>query len=390
MSENNQQLGGALARLRIEAVEVTVVNLPCKATFLLAGGTYSQKGEPTPRALVKVVGSNGKTGWGEVTPCPTWCYETSETIVSTIRNYLAPALLGAAAWDFDGLHRTMERVINPGATIGQPLAKSGIDVALHDLVARSLDVPLYVLLGGKRRDQIQLGYVVSAPDADEAAAQTRQGLELGYSAFKVKIGIHGEQEDLRQVAAVRETAPAEAFLWVDANQGYGLDNATRQARRLADLGVQVFEQPLKGSRPSDFRRLVQLGAVPIAIDESICSPGDLMEYIKAEAVDLPVAKVQRCGGLWPSQIFCAVAEAAGLRLVGSGLCETDLGLSVSCQLYSAFGMDLPVDLNGRQFVESAYLKQGADITGGTVNISDRPGTGVEVDEDLVRKFDAGL
>jgi muconate cycloisomerase len=310
--------------------------------------------------------------------------------VTTIRNYLAPAAVGLPAWDFDGLHRTMERVINPGATIGQPLAKSGIDVALHDLVARTLDVPLYVLLGGKRRDQIQLGYIISAHTAEEAAQLTRRGMELGYSAFKVKIGIHGEEEDLRQVAAVRDTAPPGTFLWVDANQGYGLDNAMRQARRLAELGVQVFEQPLKGSRPSDFRRLVQLGAVPIAIDESICSPTDLMEYIKAGAVDLPVVKVQRCGGLLPSRNFCAVAEAAGLRLVGSGLCETDLGLSVSCHLYSAFGMDLPVDLNGRQFVESAYLGTGAEIRGGMVTITARPGTGVEVDETLVAKYDAGI
>ena len=390
MTSVASQQPAVLTRLKIEAIEVTVVNLPCKATFLLAGGTYSTEGEPTPRALVRVVGSNGVAGWGEVTPCPTWCYETSESITTTIRNYLAPALVGHPAWDIDGVHRTMERLINPGATVGQPLAKSGIDSALHDLLARTLEVPLYVLLGGKRLDAIKLSYVVSAHDADEAAEQTRRGLELGYTGFKVKVGIHGEHEDFRQVAAVAETAPKGTFLWVDANQGYELDSAIRQARRLADLGVEAFEQPLKGSRPSDFRRLVGLGAVPIAIDESICSPTDLMEYIKAGAVDLPVAKIQRCAGLGPSRLFCSVAEAAGLRLLGSGLCETDLGLATGCHLFSAHGIGTPVDLNGRQFVESAYLSRGAVIERGTVTLSDSPGTGVEVDAELVRQYDSGL
>jgi muconate cycloisomerase len=379
-----------LSALTIDAIEVTVVNLPCRATFHLAGGDFSERGAPTPRALVKVVGSNGVTGWGEVTPCPTWCYETSESITSTIRNYLAPALIGLPAWNLDAVHARMERVINPGATTGQPLAKSGIDVAIHDMLARSLGVPLYVLLGGKRLDSLWLSYIVSAKSADEAAAQARQGLDLGYTAFKIKVGLGTDDEDFAQVAAVHDTVPKGTPLWVDANQGYGLDNAIRQARRLGQLGVIAFEQPLKGSRPSEFRRLVELGAVPIAIDESLCSPTDLIEYIKAGAVDLPVAKVQRTAGLWPSRWFCAIAEAAGLRLMGSGLCETDLGLATGVHLFSAFGIDLPCDLNGRQFVDSAYLAETVTIEKGRVRVPEGPGIGVEVDEALVRKFDAGM
>lgn len=381
---------GVLGSLRIEAIEVRVVNLPCKATFLLAGGAYSQQGQPTPRALVKVVGSNGMAGWGEVTPCPTWCYETSETITSTIRKYLAPGLLGLPAWDRDALHRRMDRLINPGATIGQPLAKSGIDVAVHDLIARTLGVPLYVLLGGKRLDVIPLSYIVSAHGPDEAAQQARNGLELGYSAFKIKVGMHGAERDLAIVEAVQQLAPQGAFLWIDANQGYTLDTAVRQAKRFAELGVAALEQPLRGSRPSEFRRLVELGAVPIAIDESLCSPTDLIEYIKAGAVDLPVAKVQRCGGLWWSRSFCQIAESAGLRLLGSGLCETDLGLATGVHLFAAFGIDSPCDLNGRQFVESAYLRETIQVADGEVVVPDRPGIGVEVDEALVAQFDAGI
>jgi muconate cycloisomerase len=294
------------------------------------------------------------------------------------------------ASNIDAVARKMERVINPGATIGQPLAKSGIDIALHDMLARTLQVPLWLLLGAKRLDTIQLSYIVSAATVPEAVEQTKRGLELGYQAFKIKVGIHGEEDDFLHVAAVYETVPKGTFLWVDANQGYGLDNAIRQAKRLATLGVAAFEQPLKGSRPSEFRRLVQLGAVPIAIDESLCSPTDLIEYVKAGAVDLPVAKVQRCGGLWWSRQFCQIAEAANLRLMGSGLCETDLGLATGVHLFAAFGVDLPCDLNGRQFVESSYLRSTVTIKDGRVTVPDTPGTGVDVDPARVRQYDSGI
>lgn len=374
------------ANHKIEAVEATLVELPCKGTFLLAGGTYAAHGKPTPRVLVKVVGTNGVAGWGEVTPCPTWCYETTETILSTIRNYLAPAVRGLPAWDVDRVVREMDRVIQPGATIGQPLAKSGIDSALHDMLARTLEVPLHVLLGGKRVDSIWLSYIISAHSAEEAVEQAKKGLQLGYTAFKVKVGMNNEVIDRQIVEAVKESSPPDTFLWVDANQGYGVDTAMRQAQYFGRLGVQAFEQPLKGARISAFRRLVNLQSVPIALDETLGSPADLIEHIKAEAVDLPVAKLQRCGGHRHSSQFCTVAEAAGLRLMGSGLCETDLGLSHGIQLFSAFGIDLPCDLNGRQFVESCYLKETVTVENGRVAIPDRPGCGVEVDEDKVAQY----
>jgi muconate cycloisomerase len=198
--------------------------------------------------------------------------------------------------------------------------------------------------------------------------------------------MNNEQTDAEIVQAVADAAPKEAFLWIDANQGYPLDGALRQAQRFANMQVRLFEQPLKGAQISGFRRLVALQKVPIALDETLGTPGDLVEYIKADAVDIPVAKVQRCGGLRKSAQFCAVAEAAGLPLIGSGLCETDLGLSHGIQLFSAFGIDLPCDLNGRQFVQSAYLSETVDLKRGRVTVPDRPGCGVTVDEMKVREF----
>jgi muconate cycloisomerase len=98
----------------VASVEVFVLNCPVKAVFVLAGGVAATPGMPSPRVLVKVTADDSTSGWGEATPTPRWTYETTETIVSTLRGHLAPAVVGLEAWDLDGVHRAMERTINRG------------------------------------------------------------------------------------------------------------------------------------------------------------------------------------------------------------------------------------------------------------------------------------
>ena len=126
--------------------------------------------------LVKITDENGLVGWGEARPSPRWSYETPETVVSTICSYLAPALKGKDEFDLLGIHKIMDVVIAPGVQVGQPIAKSAIDIALHDLIGKKLNVSLRVLLGSTTVVPIKLGFVVSASSVQEASAQAKQGL----------------------------------------------------------------------------------------------------------------------------------------------------------------------------------------------------------------------
>ena len=371
------------AAVKIASLEVFVLNFPVKAVFVLAGGVAATPGAPSPRVLVKVTADDGVSGWGEATPTPRWTYETTETIVSTLRGYLAPAVVGLEAWDLDGVHLAMERAINPGLTMGSPLAKSAVDVALHDLVARSRGIPVYQLLGRRRRTQCDLTWMVTLEKPADAERVVSEGLEAGYDCFDVKIGIHGEMGDLDMVQRVRRAA-GERLVQVDANRGYKLDTATRQARRFEDLGIALFEQPLNGLNLSGFRRLVAATTTPIGIDETLRSLPDLVEYIRGDALTVAVAKVQRNGGFWYSRQLCEMAEAAGLGLSLSGLTETDLGLAAGLHLAVAFDIN-PLQLNGPQFIETTFLRERLWKGGGRVTVPDGPGLGVEVDEAYVRR-----
>jgi muconate cycloisomerase len=369
--------------MKITAVDVFVLGFPFKSVFVLAGGVAGAANALSHRVLVKLTTASGASGWGEATPTPRWTYETTETIVSTLRRYLVPAVLGIEIWNFDALHRAMDRAISPGVTTGSPLAKSAIDVAAHDALGHALNLPVYQLLGGCRRDTFDLSWMVSVQHPDAATDLVAEGLDAGYTVFDAKIGMHGEQGDLDLLQRTRKALGAHV-LQVDANRGYGVDAAIRQARRFESLGIALFEQPLDGFNLSGYRRLCAASPVPIGIDESLRSVPDLLEYVRADAIGVAVAKVQRNAGLYRSRQLCEAARAAGLELSLSGLTETDLGLAAGLHLAAAFGIN-PLQLNGPQYIETTFLRERVWTGGGQVRLPSGPGLGIEVDETYVRR-----
>lgn len=368
--------------MKIAALDIFVLEFPFRTPFLIAGGVAGRPGEPSPRVFVRLESDGGVVGWGEATPTPRWTYETTQTIVATLKNQLAPAVRGIEVWNFDALHKAMDRAIGPGVTTGSPLAKSAIDVAAHDALGRALGVPVHQLLGGCRRKSFDLSWMISVSEPSGAQRLAEEGLEAGYTVFDVKVGMHGEAGDVHLVEATRKVV-GDRVIQVDANRGYGLAAAKRQARRFGDLGVTLFEQPLDGFNLSGYRALCAQSPVEIGIDESLRSVADLIEYVRADAIHVAVAKVQRNSGFHRSRQLCQTAEAAGLGLSLSGLTETDLGLAAGLHLAAAFGIS-PLQLNGPQYIDTPFLSRRVWRGGGLVELPDGPGLGVEVDEAFVR------
>jgi muconate cycloisomerase len=369
--------------MKIVAIEVFVLEFAFKSPFLLAGGLAGEQGKPSPRVLVRLEAESGSVGWGEATPTPRWTYETTETIVSTLTNYLTPAVLGVEIWDMHALHLAMDRAISPGVTTGSPLAKSAIDIAAHDALGRALGVPVYQLLGGRRRTRFDLSWMISVASPEGAEKLASEGLEAGYTVFDAKVGMHGEAGDIELVAATRAVI-GDRVLQVDANRGYRLAPAIRMARRYGEAGVTLFEQPLDGFNISGNRALVAASPIEIGLDETLRSVSDLIEYVRADAIHVAVAKLQRNSGFYRSRQLCETAEAAGLGLSLSGLTETDLGLAAALHLAAAFNIN-PLQLNGPQYIDTPFLTNRIWTGGGSVNLPEGFGLGCEVDEAFVRR-----
>ncbi len=372
----------------ITSVDVLPVRLPVTRTFTFASGSAGAKGGAAPHVFVKVTDSDGRIGWGEGRPVPQWSYETLESVVSTLRRHLAPAVIGMPIHDRWDLHRRMHAAIGRGPSTGQPIAKAALDMAMHDVCAQAAGITLREFLGGAReRRTIALSYTLTAHKPAEMADDLAEGRALGFKHFNFKAAVE-PRCDGELAGVIRSFAGPEAFVWADANQGYLLQDARLAAKRFMDAGVNVLEQPLHADQRHLMRALRQSTALALAVDESSVSPADFFAHAAEGLVDYLVIKVTRSGGLWPSLQQIAVAASAGLPLLVSGLTDGFITKTAACQLAAAHGFDGPAALNGSQFMDESALfpDKSAMEHDGQLQLNDRPGLGVAPDEQALKHF----
>jgi len=373
---------------RIAGVETFRVDLPVIKTFVFASGTVGSAGATAPHIFVKLTDDEGRIGWGEARPSPSWSYETPESILSTIHGYLGPSVIGLPTSDRWGLHERMRKVIGLGPSTGQPIAKAAIDVALHDLCARSAGMTLRAFLGGSdERDAVELSYTLTAHDAPSVRDDVAEGREAGFRQFNYKVAVESAT-DLAIAETIRDEAGPDAFVWADANQGLSLHGARRLAAGLAAAGTDVLEQPLRADAGHLMGTLRQSTTMPLAVDESSVSATDFFRIAAAGVVDYLVIKVTRSGGLWPTLQQVAIADAAGLGLLVSGLTDSMITKLAACQVAAAVGFTGPAGLNGSQFVDDSDLfpTKGEVEVGGDVRLGSGLGVGIEPDEAALRRL----
>ena len=370
--------------MKIERIEVLPVRLPLKALSRLSRGVPRTMEEGKRVILVKMTADDGTVGWGEAGPSRRWSAETTHSCYTTIKEYLAPVLLGRDPFDIAGLHAAMNTELAPGLDPGQPIAKAAIDLAVHDLVCRRLGIPLQDWFGAKGSDRIELSYLVSAPDVAGVEAQVADGLAEGYRAFKVKVG-HEPGLDIERARAVLALAKG-GTVWVDANQGYTLSEALRAARGFEALGIELFEQPIPMGEFYGMKKLLSATSMTIALDEAAMGLPVVIELIRREAVEGLVIKVNKVGGLYYARQLCDLARSAGLGLIGSGLMDAPIGFSASVHLFAAYELDYPCDLNGPQVIAEDYLKSPVPMEGKFALVPKGPGLGIDIDEAKVKAF----
>jgi L-alanine-DL-glutamate epimerase-like enolase superfamily enzyme len=371
------QAAAGVAPAPITRLEVFPISYPVAAHFKF----LTKAGRPS--VFVKITCENGAAGWGQSVPIPTWSYETTESVVSTLEKYIAPVLLGRDPFDIAGAHAAMNRAISPSFSTGMPIAKAGVDLALHDLTGRLRNQSVAERWGRRPLARLTLSWTVNPASLEEVERLVQEGRARGYRHFNTKVA-PDPKFDLELCRRVRRLAP-ECFLWADANGGYDLATALAVAPKLADAGVNVLEQPLPANRLTGYRELKKQGALPIIMDEGVVSSVELIEFIRLGLLDGVALKPARTAGLWDAQRQVEILQDAGLLFLGSGITDPDVALAAALQLYCAYGLKFPAALNAPQFLSGSYLRKPLVVRNGEIDFPAGPGLGVEVDEERVRR-----
>lgn len=205
--------------------------------------------------------------------------------------FLAPRLVGRPVDDLAG---TMEEI---DATLAyQPTVKAAIDMALHDLLARRLGVPVHVLLGGKLRDAVALSRILPIKAPEAMATQAEQLAAAGYGQLKLKLS--GDMAlDVQRVAAVRAAVGNAVTLTLDPNQSYSAKQMIAAFSKMERHDIALIEQPVPAADIAGLALLTRTLPVAIEADESAQTVRDVFRLVSERTVDVINLKITNLGGI---------------------------------------------------------------------------------------------
>jgi L-alanine-DL-glutamate epimerase-like enolase superfamily enzyme len=363
--------------VRIKRVEPIAVSFPMKKPVVMAGEEVRQ----ADNVLVRIEADNGVVGWGEAASAPTMTGETVESMMAAV-GYLTPAVEGRPAQDISGTLVAMA-----ARMYGNSAAKAAIEIALHDLVGRATGQPAYALLGGKQRSRMAILGVIGTGELASDLREAERKKAEGYTAFKIKVGIDKpliDGERTRRVCAILGT---DALISSDANQGWSSEEATQYVRAVAGTGLDFFEQPVQAD---DIAGMAAVAAaapdIAIGADESIHSLEDIRRHHERHAARGVSLKTIKLGGMRGVMEAGRLSDRLGLKVnVAAKTGES----SIACAAATHIAAALPqiawgLTLSNEGLAEDTTARP-IRIERGHVEVSDRPGLGIDVDEDRIRR-----
>lgn len=354
---------------RISEVSVRIVEVPLVSPVSPYASRY-RSSSATRSAVVRIETSEGLVGWGEhnVNFLP-------DVSAGRMEQEATDWLAGRGPFDLRRFHAECPL---------ETRLKSGVELALCDLLGKRLGVPVWALMAGKLRDEIELAACMGLQQPERAAEIALSYVELGYSTLKMKGGA-GIRADVAMVRAVREAVGDRLRLRLDPNCGYSRDESLELARALEPLDLEYLEQPLPESPIADAAWLKSRTSTPIALNESVTDPASAWEILKQDAAAFLLPDTPQAGGLLPCVEIGSVAAAAGVPCIMH--CGHDLGLKTAAMLHAAAALPAYGLANDSTYyaLERDILDPPLVISRGRIAVPDGPGWGVEVDEAEVRR-----
>jgi D-xylonate dehydratase len=350
-----------------------------------------------PWILVRVYTDAGVTGTGEA------YWGGGET---AIIERMTPFLVGENPLDIDRLYEHLvQKMSGEGSISGKVVsAISGIELALHDLAGKLLDVPAYQLVGGKYRDEVRVYCDCHAGDESEpesnAAEAKRVVSELGYDAIKFDLDVpSGHEKDRANrhlrgpevdhkvdiVKEVCETVGDDADVAFDCHWAFTANSAKRLARELEAYDVWWLEDPVPPENHDVQEAVTQSTTTPIAVGENVYRKFGQRTLLEPQAVDIVAPDLPRVGGMRETRKIADLADMYYIPVAMHNV-SSPIGTMASAHVAAAIPNSLALEFHSYQLGWWEDLVEEDDlIEGGRMAVPEKPGLGLTLDLDAVEE-----
>jgi D-galactarolactone cycloisomerase len=334
--------------------------------------------------LVSISSDEGLIGWGETVPLA--------GVRGLIDEQLGPLLVGQNPLDHRRLWRQMW-----GPNFGNGMAVGAVDIALDDLRGKAMNLSIAELYGGRLRERVPayasgMNYKEGHGPKEQYPEEALALVARGFHAMKMRIGALPIKHDL---AAVREAVGPDVKLMADANGAYTISTAIQVGKELERLGLYWFEEPLPQAHYAGYEVLRDKLRIALAAGEILDSRGSAKELIARRGIDIIQPDASLCGGINEALFIAEIAQLWNVRCMphcwGSAIT-----VAATLQLLSllpdptwALETETPMlelDVNENPLRDD-LLRNPIHFHNGTVDVPTGPGLGIEVDEEVVKRYE---
>lgn len=370
--------------MKIVRIETIPLRIPFRTPFTMAA-PHEKSRNSIDCLVVRIHTDEGISGIGET---QAWRRQGSLEVLlnlqRTIREIYEPLLLGQSPLDINHLLSLLD-----AAAYKSLYAQAAVGDALYDLAARFHGVPVYRLLGGKCRDNVEVGMCVSIENDMQAMIDRAQkAYDAGYRHIRIKIGIDPE-DDVKVAKAIREHFGDRVALRADANAGLDYSNALRLLKKLEPYDFDMVEQPVAIWDLQGMADLCRHTSIPLSADESVQDTHSLLDIIRLRAASIIQTKTAKNGGLHYIRKLWEIAAAAGIRIFPGNHPTTSIGVASVTHLCASWSGPLMAgDYQTGQVdvLADDIVTEPIKVIDGRIAVPETPGLGVELDEEKIKTY----
>jgi len=374
---------GKHATMKITDIETIILRMP---EPVLPNGDNLQD-----ILIIRVHTDEGLVGIGEAHTSPTVLKAVIDAPISHLTTQgLKPLLIGKDPRRINELWETMVRHTASYGRRGVVMqAISGIDIALWDLLGKTLGQPIHQLLGGKMRDEVPAYASDLSPATPKALiAQAERHAAAGFTGIKFGWGgLGGDvRADARSVGELRKALGPDVALMLDMGTPVPFDDAAWLARALAEHDVHFLEEPLSPDDLDGFAKLVAVSPTPIATGEKETSRYGFRDLMERGALRIIQPDVARCGGISEIRRIAALADVRNVRIIPH-CWSTDILVAATLH-FLVTQRDAPwqeFNVMDNPFKKD-LVQQPLKVTDGRVRVPDGPGLGIALNDEIIERY----
>ncbi|MFQ5638193.1 MAG: mandelate racemase/muconate lactonizing enzyme family protein [bacterium] len=352
--------------MKITQVKTWSENLKLTRPYTIAFHTF----DSVENVFVYLETEDGSFGLGAGSPAEVITGESLEACTAALEDNLEELLLGKDIRALKEHTRNLEKVLSE-----TPAARAAIDIALHDIFAKYLGVPLVDFLG-RAYDSLPTSITIGIQSVEGSLSDAEEYIAQGFRILKLKIG-RSVAEDVAMVRKLRERVGDHITIRVDANQGYTIADLLKFVRETESQALEFIEQPLKGENRGGMLEAQEEVRTGCVADESLHSPKDALALAShPHPFGIFNIKLMKCGGIQPAMQIAEIARLAGIDLMWG--CMDESRISISAALHAALASPATryLDLDGSFDLARDLARGGFVLKDGFLSVTGEPGLGV--------------